>query len=178
MLFRFFLFFRCLRRLFDGGLYILPYNYMNTYTLALILMAFSIYKCLWNTYCKLFEGNDHGHWWHILNVHRVNVWVSSGLPSVLPSFTQFSSSFPSPNLSHFSTLPFASLFLLSLSHCMCHSSSSSSSSPSDFIIMANQNLFQDCLYLPFLFIAIHKLLENILAWLPYFLAYPCTSWSL
>ena len=174
MLFRFFFFFLCLRRLFDRGLFILPYNSMNTFTLALSLMAFSIYTCLWNTYRKLFEGNDPGHWWRILSVHRVHFWVSCGLPSVLPSFTQFSSSFPSPNLSRFSTFRFASLFLLSLSHCMCHSSSSS---PSDFIIMANRNLLWYVLCLSCLFIAIHKLLQNIRGWLPYFLAYPCTWWS-
>ena len=123
---------------FDGGRFILPYNSMNTFTPALSLMAFSIYKCLWNTYCQLFEGNDRGHCWHILYVHGVNFWVSSGLPSVLPSFfhpvfslisfSKFVSFFYFPFC--FSILAFS--FPLRLSFFFFSS---------DFIIMANRNLF-------------------------------------
>lgn len=70
----------------NASLFILPYYSMNIFILALILMKISIYTCLWNTYCKLFEGNDHGHCWHILYVRHVNFWVSSAFPSSPPHF--------------------------------------------------------------------------------------------
>lgn len=77
----------------NAPLFILPYYSMNIFILALILMKISTYTCLWNTYCKLFEGNDHGRCWHILYVCHVNFSVSSAFPSTLLTFFPYLVSF-------------------------------------------------------------------------------------
>lgn len=81
---------------------ICKYLYLGTY---LIWMKISIYTCLWNTHCKLTEGNDRGHCWRILKVCHVNSWVSSGLPSPLSS-----SFLPSTYIVSFFCFPFLFLY--------------------------------------------------------------------
>lgn len=59
------------------------YLYLSIY---LTLMKISTYTCLWNIYCKLLEGDGHGHCWHILNVCHGDFWVSSAFPFPPPYF--------------------------------------------------------------------------------------------
>lgn len=116
--------------------------------------------------------------WHFVNVRHVTFWVSSGLPS-LPSLflplIQFSIFFSS--LARFILL----LFLLHLYPCFFFPITSAILYFILFLpplLWPNNIMFSTPVMSTFLspFIAIHKLLQNILGWLPHFLAYPLISW--